>query len=129
MPRVQSSRSNEEVSWMVQRKAALCIIQVIYASHHIVAICTQSGHLSSNGECFDIGMTTSSAIFRFSSRGFSNPYQGSTSDNAAGNGCLMRLCPVPLAFHKHPVAAMELSADSARTTHGATAAKDACRYA
>ena len=57
-----------------------------------------------------------------------DPFCGSTADGAAGNGSLMRLCPVPLAFHKYPVVAMTMGMESSRTTHGAKAAMDACRY-
>ena len=39
----------------------------------------------------------------------------------------MRLAPVPLRFHRDPVEAVERSAESSRTTHGAAVAVDACR--
>jgi ADP-ribosylglycohydrolase len=84
------------------------------------------GYLSSNGLCFDIGGTTVDALTRF--RRSREPYAGSTASNTAGNGSLMRLAPVPLAYARDPRTAIERSADSSRTTHGATAAVDACRY-
>jgi ADP-ribosylglycohydrolase len=40
----------------------------------------------------------------------------------------MRLAPVPLFFAADPHDAIEYSGRSSRTTHGATAAIDACRY-
>ncbi len=40
----------------------------------------------------------------------------------------MRLAPVPLFFTRNPREAIEKSGLSARTTHGAAAAVDACRY-
>jgi ADP-ribosylglycohydrolase len=40
----------------------------------------------------------------------------------------MRLAPVPLAFARDPRVAVERSAESSRTTHGAATAVDACRY-
>jgi ADP-ribosyl-[dinitrogen reductase] hydrolase len=40
----------------------------------------------------------------------------------------MRLAPVPLFYVRNPLEAIEKSGDSSRTTHGATAAVDACRY-
>lgn len=87
---------------------------------------SQDGHLSSTGECFDIGMTTQKALL--SSSRSHDPYCGPTGPRAAGNGCLMRLAPVPLAYWTRPLLALDHAADSARTTHGASAAIDACRW-
>ena len=67
------------------------------------------------------------ALHKFERSNQTEAYPGSTAEGAAGNGSLMRLCPVPLAYHTHPEVAMELSKDSSRTTHGAQAALDACR--
>jgi ADP-ribosylglycohydrolase len=47
---------------------------------------------------------------------------------SAGNGSIMRLAPVPLAFSGDARRAIELSGESSRTTHGAREAIDACRY-
>lgn len=40
----------------------------------------------------------------------------------------MRLAPVPMFFYNEPEEAIEKSAESSRTTHGAPACLDACRY-
>lgn len=84
------------------------------------------GYLSSTGQCFDIGNATSSALSNFERTG--DPNSGSTDPHTAGNGSIMRLVPVPLFFASHPVAAIEKSAESSLTTHGAREAVDACRY-
>jgi ADP-ribosyl-[dinitrogen reductase] hydrolase len=84
------------------------------------------GYLSSTGRCFDIGSTTSQALRRFASTG--EPYAGSTAGDKAGNGSLMRLAPVPLAYFRDAEEALARAADSSRTTHGARAALDACRF-
>lgn len=84
------------------------------------------GYLSSNGECFDIGNTVRAALSRFQRDG--DPFAGSTSANAAGNGSLMRLAPVPLFYAPDPAVAIRMSAESSRTTHGAKTCIDACRY-
>lgn len=60
----------------------------------------RQGHLSSTGRCFDIGNTTREALHRFEST--RQPYCGSTSPSSAGNGSIMRLAPVPLAFSQVP---------------------------
>ena len=84
------------------------------------------GYLSSNGVCFDIGTTVRAALSRFEDTG--KPYAGSTDPYSAGNGSLMRLAPAPMHFAGDPAEAIERSADSSRTTHGAEEAIDACRY-
>jgi ADP-ribosylglycohydrolase len=86
----------------------------------------REGHFSCKGYCFDIGGTTRSALEAFERSG--NAWSGSISPNSAGNGSLMRLAPVPMAYHRFPDTAVFLSAESSRTTHGATEAVDACRY-
>jgi len=84
------------------------------------------GHLSSNGRCFDIGNTVAGALRRFEHTG--DPWAGSTDPNSAGNGSIMRLAPVPLFFAIDAAQAIALSGESSRTTHGAAACVDACRY-
>ena len=84
------------------------------------------GHLSSTGECFDIGGTVRAALGRFERTG--EPFCGSTDPQSAGNGSLMRLAPVPLFFARKPQVAIEKAGESSRTTHGARTAVDACRY-
>ncbi len=84
------------------------------------------GHLSSNGRCFDIGNTVSSALRRYERTG--DPWAGSTDSTSAGNGSIMRLAAVPLFFAADAARAVAMSGDSSRTTHGAPACVDACRY-
>ncbi|HEY9632840.1 MAG TPA: ADP-ribosylglycohydrolase family protein [Coleofasciculaceae cyanobacterium] len=86
----------------------------------------REGHLSSTGECFDIGNTTCSALHQFEQT--REPYSDSTDPRSAGNGSIMRLAPVPLFFAQNPKDAIDKSAESSRTTHGTTTAVDACRY-
>lgn len=88
----------------------------------------KQGYLSSTGHCFDIGITTREALARFEANREDGPYVGSTDPNRAGNGSIMRLAPVPLFFASDARTAIEYSAESSRTTHGAAAAVDACRY-
>jgi ADP-ribosylglycohydrolase len=86
----------------------------------------REGHLSSTGFCFDIGGTTAEALRSFIST--EDPFAGSTSARAAGNGSLMRLAPAPLFFDADPELAVRMSAESSRTTHGALTCLDACRF-
>ena len=84
------------------------------------------GHLSSTGVCFDIGGTTVSGLRRYEKTG--DPLSGAIDPYSASNGSLMRLAPVPMFFFRDPARAIEMAAASSRTTHGARACVDACRY-
>lgn len=120
--------------WTDDTSMALCLAESLLACGEFDAADQmrryvrwwREGYLSSTGTCFDIGNTTRAALARFEETG--EPYAGSTDDRTAGNGALMRLAPVPLFYAQRPERAIQRSADSARTTHGARAAVDACRY-
>ncbi len=84
------------------------------------------GYMSSNGHCFNIGVTVREALTNFMETG--NPLAGPTAPETAGNGSLMRLAPVPMAFYRTPQQAIEMSAECSRTTHGTQMSVDACRY-
>lgn len=86
----------------------------------------RNGHLSSTGNCFDIGNTVRDALLRFERT--REPFCGSTDPYSAGNGSIMRLAPVPLFYANNPREAIEKSGESSRTTHAAPEAVDACRY-
>lgn len=86
----------------------------------------RQGYLSSTGRCFDIGNTVREALHGFEKTG--HPYSGSTHPRTAGNGSIMRLAPVALAYTSQPLKAIERCADSSRTTHATRTAVDACRY-
>lgn len=83
------------------------------------------GYLSSNGRCFDIGGTTNAALNNFKKTG--NPFSGSTDKNSAGNGCIMRLAPVPMFYYPDRDAVIEMSGESSLTTHGASECIEASR--
>lgn len=86
----------------------------------------REGHFSVKGYCFDIGTTTRHALNVFESTG--QPYCGPTGNETAGNGCIMRLSPLAVAYDHDPALAIRLSGMSSRTTHGARICIDACRY-
>lgn len=85
----------------------------------------REGYLSSTGRCFDIGVTVSGALSRFEQTG--DPFAGSTDPHKAGNGCIMRLAPVPIFYYPDIDAAAHYAAESARTTHAAPECLDASR--
>lgn len=86
----------------------------------------QEGYLSSTGTCFDIGTVTRTALDIFART--DDPFAGPTDPHTAGNGSIMRLAPVPMFFAHNPSQAINYAGESSRTTHGARAAIDACRY-
>ncbi len=84
------------------------------------------GYLSSTGTCFDIGNTVCTALHQFEQT--NNPVAGSREPYTAGNGCLMRLAPVPMFYAAEPDQATLMSAESSLTTHGTVACLDSNRY-
>ena len=86
----------------------------------------REGHWSSTGKCFDIGNTTRTTLEQYEAGG--GPLNGSTDKWSAANGSIMRLAPVPLAFAKESEIAIQLSAESSKTTHRLKICIDACRY-
>ena len=87
----------------------------------------RAGHRSSTGTCFDIGNTVREALATFE-RTKDPAASGASHDRAAGNGTIMRLAPVPLAFRRDPRAAVAHAAASAATTHRHPEAMDGARY-
>lgn len=80
------------------------------------------GYLSSTLRAEDIGNATKEALGRYEREG--SVYQGKAYGMNAGNGPLMRLLPIPLAYSLQWEKAMEHAVDQTRLTHGSEA-KDA----
>ncbi len=89
------------------------------------ALWMTEGYMSSVGDCFAIGLTCAKAIRSYIIT--KDPYSGSEDPMTAGNGCIMRLAPVPMFYHPELERVIHYSADSSRTTHGARECLDACR--
>jgi ADP-ribosyl-[dinitrogen reductase] hydrolase len=85
----------------------------------------EEGYLSSTGRCFDIGTTVRGSLMRFRQSG--DPFSGLPSPHSAGNGCIMRLAPVPMFFHPDTVQAIHYAGESSRTTHGAPECIESCQ--
>ena len=117
----------------------------------------RNGYMSSTGTCFDIGASTRAAIEEFEKRQRRGAQTlqkqtGSTisehsldeileekisqiqldvqcgAADAAGNGPLMRLAPIPLFYFLSKTDAIQNAGSSARFTHGDQRAIDACRF-
>ncbi len=91
----------------------------------------RDGKYSVNGRCFDIGITTVSALRKYSSNkdAFAS---GDRSDSASGNGSIMRLAPIPMHFgHLYTSDLGKLSQvaeESSIPTHASNQCVSACRY-
>lgn len=91
----------------------------------------QDGQYSVNGRCFDIGITTRSALMQFENTGNART-SGDPSEYASGNGSIMRLAPVPIRYADLFPERLEelatLAADSSLPTHASPQCLSACRY-
>ena len=91
----------------------------------------ESGKYSVNGRCFDIGITTRQALGKFTVT--KNALScGDRSEQASGNGSIMRLAPVPVRYvHFYPEQHEELgklAEESSLPTHASEQCLSACRY-
>jgi ADP-ribosyl-[dinitrogen reductase] hydrolase len=91
----------------------------------------RKGEYSVNGRCFDIGITTRSALSRFLKTGDART-SGDSSERASGNGSIMRLAPVPIHYaHLFPDDLDELVRlllESSQPTHASPQCLSACAY-
>lgn len=90
----------------------------------------KGGDYSVNGRCFDIGTTTRAALSDFSRT--DDPWNcASRSEQANGNGSIMRLAPVPIRYADfYPERIDELARlaeESSLTTHACPQCLSACR--
>jgi ADP-ribosylglycohydrolase len=89
------------------------------------------GQYSVNGLCFDIGVTTQSALRRFEQTGDART-SGDPSGHASGNGSIMRLAPVPIRyaqlFPDHIDELIKRAVESSLPTHASPQCVSACAY-
>jgi ADP-ribosyl-[dinitrogen reductase] hydrolase len=91
----------------------------------------REGEYSVNGTCFDIGNATAAALRRFAQHGDAWK-SGDPSERSSGNGCIMRLAPVPIRyldlFPGEFGRLSTLAAESSLPTHASPQCLSACRY-
>lgn len=120
--------------WTDDTSMALCLAESLIlrkkfdAADQMRRYCMwmNDGYLSPLGWCFDIGRTTANALKSFEMTG--EPYSGSDARSSQANGSMMRLAPVPMFFCSSPEQALQMCAESSRTTHAHIVCRDACRY-
>ena len=121
----------EAGQWTDDTSMALCLAQSLILERgfnpedQMKRYCNwhRFGYMSVTGECFDIGNTVRAALRRFLENG--DPFAGSTEPSTAGNGSIMRLAPVVMAYWQHD-GLLDLARDSSRTTHSCDEAVEAC---
>jgi ADP-ribosyl-[dinitrogen reductase] hydrolase len=96
----------------------------------------ENGFLSATGDCFDVGNTILNALSIWSRKSklastkstLQEIKQALDGEYCAGNGSLMRILPVPLAYWKLPAEKVdELAARSSATTHPNSMCIEACQ--
>lgn len=85
----------------------------------------QNGYMSSNGDCFDIGITVSMALRTYLKT--KEPFSGSIDEYSSGNGSIMRLAPIPIFYHDSYVHCIKYAGESSRTTHGSAECIDSSK--
>lgn len=118
--------------WTDDTAMAVCLAESLLHDRHLDAgdlmdrfsRWAWEGENSSTGSCFDIGQTTLQAIGTYRRSG--NPFAGPLAPMTAGNGSIMRLAPVVLAWARDPAEAERVAVEQGRTTHGADECGQAC---
>jgi ADP-ribosylglycohydrolase len=91
----------------------------------------QGGKYSVNGKCFDIGITTATALGAFLETRDART-SGLRDERSSGNGSIMRLAPVPIRYHvlfpNNIPELMRLAEESSLATHASEQCLSACRY-
>lgn len=91
----------------------------------------QVGDYSVTGRCFDIGITTRQALYRFL-QCYDARQSGDPAPRASGNGSIMRLAPVPIAFGRELYVDtdrfVERLIESSLPTHASAQCRSACAY-
>lgn len=120
-------------AWTDDTSMALCLATILVEKHGFdpaeqmerYVNWNLNGYLSSVGRCFDIGMATRRALYKFMRT--KDPFSGDQDPHTAGNGSIMRLAPVPMFFHSEREHAISMSGESSRTTHAAPECIEACK--
>jgi ADP-ribosylglycohydrolase len=91
----------------------------------------RGGKYSVNGRCFDIGMTTCVSLREFCKSGDART-SGLSHERASGNGSIMRLAPVPIAYARMFPDQLDLLVErlteSSRPTHASQQCLSGCAY-
>jgi len=84
------------------------------------------GYMSCTGQCVGMGQTILRALSRYHKT--KDPFQGDPRPKHSGNGCIMRLAPVPVFYYSNCLVAMLEAVNSARVTHASPQALQCTAY-
>lgn len=91
----------------------------------------RTAEYSSNGRVFDIGITTQQSLRRFEATGDART-SGAREERSSGNGSIMRMAPVPIAYHRWLETDLERlvghCGESSVPTHASEQCVAACQY-
>lgn len=91
----------------------------------------RNGEYTSNGRVVDVGVTTVVSLQRFVETGDARN-SGARDERSSGNGSVMRLAPVPIAYHRAFPERLELlierAEESSLPTHASPQCLSGCRY-
>jgi len=85
----------------------------------------QTGFMSHNSKCFDIGTTTQEALNNYIADG--NPYAGRTEDWSSGNGSIMRLAPIPIFYNRNINECIKYGELQGNITHRSVECVNGCK--
>ena len=119
--------------WTDDTSMALCLAHSLLTQKKFDAIdqmdryCnwSESGYMSSNGKCFDIGLTVSAALRKYQQT--KEPFSGSTDPYSSGNGSIMRLAPIPIFYQTNKEVCIKYAGESSRTTHASDECVESCK--
>ncbi|RPB01104.1 ADP-ribosylglycohydrolase [Choiromyces venosus 120613-1] len=128
-------------TWTDDTSMALCLAKSLTRNHSPTPIFSleeqaklyvswfRTGYLSAVGYCFDTGIATRSALTIWEQRpGEALAIIGKTFavESKCGNGSLMRVLPIPLAYFRDEGLAMARARESSTVTHPHEMCQEAC---
>jgi ADP-ribosyl-[dinitrogen reductase] hydrolase len=75
-----------------------------------------NGEFSCRETAFGMGQTFMNSIIKYHMTG--DPYSGAYNPKRPGNGCIMRLAPIPIFFYPDLNKIIQYSGESSKVTHG-----------
>ncbi|MGZ8924466.1 MAG: ADP-ribosylglycohydrolase family protein [Nitrososphaeraceae archaeon] len=86
----------------------------------------QTGFMSHNNKCFDIGMVTQQSLILYQLNNIHPLEIGSKDDHHSGNGSIMRLAPFVVFNHNNIDECITMCQDQSKLTHGSRKCLYAC---
>jgi len=120
--------------WTDDTAMALCLAESLVVCRGFDALdqmrrywrWANEGYWSCRPQAFGMGKTVSKALRRFHQTG--DPVAGSTDPKDSGNGSLMRLAPIPMAWQFDRAQAIHWAIESSRLTHASPDCLASCAY-